>query len=201
VIVALLAAFMLMFSPLTVVVDTKPPSGYVRSVPTIFEASETWLYGDSITVQSWRNLKPSGGLAVDARWGRASLPTATQLRADLKGHINKPDVVIMAVGTNDFNTLTDLTTAVALARRGAELYGYKLIWVNVYTDNRDDEDVINGRIRSGGPLVRVADWYHLLTANQVDGRSPWLSDGVHLNADGAVWRTNLLARQIVEAKR
>jgi len=181
----------------TIFLDTRPVSSLVRSTPATFATATTWLYGDSITVQAWRNLHV-GALAVDARWGRASGPTVDKLMADLSSTRHTPRVVVIATGSNDFANPAALTYAIARARHQSIDRGYRLVWVNVYTDNREMFSV-NHIIAAGGPSVHVADWCALLTAHRdpATGLSPWLKDGLHLNLLGAQWWTNLLHRAIV----
>jgi lysophospholipase L1-like esterase len=180
------------------VLDTKPVSGLVRSSPAGFARATTWLYGDSLTVQMHRNLWLKNGLAVDAKWGRSSAPTVDKFMVDLRrATIIKrvPRVVVMAVGSNDFNTPAALSTAIARVRHASTIRNFRLIWVNTYNDVRNPVPT-NRVIAAGGPLLHIADWYRLCAAYRrpATGLSPWLVDGLHVNLLGAQQRANLLQR-------
>jgi lysophospholipase L1-like esterase len=118
--------------------------------------------------------------------------------ADLKATKRSPRVVVVATGSNDFANRGALTVAIARVAHASKVRGFRLVWVNVYRANLDPAPV-NRIIARGGPRVHVADWFTLIThhLNPTTGRSPWLKDGVHVNAEGAQWRTNLLRRAIV----
>lgn len=178
------------------VIDPMPVGGLVRSAPAGFATSTTWLYGDSLTVQMWRNLHLRNGLAVDAKWGRASAPTADKFMVDLRHAVatrTVPRVVVMAVGSNDFNTPAALSSAIARVRHASTIRNFRLIWVNTYNDVRYPVPT-NRVIAAGGPLLHVADWYRLCATHRrpSTGLSPWLEDGLHLNLVGAQARANLL---------
>jgi hypothetical protein len=180
-----------------VTVATRPPGNLVRSSAATFATAGTWVYGDSITVQTWQNLHPYGGLAVDAKWGRTAGATVDQLMSDLRTVPRIPRTVVVAAGTNDFLTHADLTYAVARARHQSQALHYRLIWVNVYVDTRPDAWELNHIITAGGPDVHVMDWAGMLTAHlDPAGTSPALRDGIHVNETGAVWRNNLLMRAV-----
>ena len=182
------------------VMDPKPVGGLVRSSPAVFATATTWLYGDSITVQMWRNLWLRNGLAVDAKWGRSSAPTVDKFMVDLhhaKAINRMPHVVVMAVGSNDFTTPAALSTAIARVRHAATVQNFRLIWVNTYNEKRDPVPT-NKIISAGGPLLHVLDWY-TLCATHLDpatGTSPWLVDGLHVNILGAQQRANLIQHAI-----
>lgn len=180
------------------VLDKMPAGGLVRSSPAGFAKATTWLYGDSLTVQMWRNLHLRNGLAVDARWGRSSSPTADKFMVDLRHAVTikkVPRVVVMAVGSNDFNTPAALRAAIARVRHASTVRNFRLIWVNTYNDVRYPVPT-NRIIAAGGPLLHVADWYRLCANHRSPstGLSPWLVDGLHVNLLGAQQRANLLQR-------
>jgi lysophospholipase L1-like esterase len=180
------------------VIDTMPVGGLVRSSPAGFAKATTWLYGDSLTVQMWRNLHLRNGLAVDAKWGRSSAPTVDKLMVDLHRALaikRMPRVVVLAVGSNDFGTPAALRAAIARVRHAATVQNFRLVWVNTYNEARNPVPT-NRIIAAGGPLLHVANWYALCAAHRrpSTGRSPWLVDGLHVNIVGAQQRANLIQR-------
>jgi hypothetical protein len=202
-IAALLFAFTSSLSAITAqgtVLDVRPANGLVRSSPAVFARATTWLYGDSITVQMWRNVWLKHGLAVDAKWGRSSTPAVNKLMVDLhhaKAIHRMPRVVVMAVGNNDFATLAALRISIARVRNAATVQNFRLIWVNTYNDHRNPVPT-NRVIAAGGPVVHVANWHRLCAAhrNLATGTSPWLVDGLHVNILGAQQSANLIQRSI-----
>lgn len=180
------------------VLDPMPVGGLVRTSATGFAKATTWLYGDSLTVQMWRNLHLKTGLAVDAKWGRSSSPTVDKFMVDLRraSAIRRmPRVVVMAVGSNDFNTPTALSTAISRVRHASTVRNFRLIWVNTYNEKRNPVPT-NRVIGAGGPLLHIANWHGLCLKyrSPSTGLSPWLVDGLHINLTGAQARTNLLQR-------
>jgi hypothetical protein len=176
-----------------------------RSAPRTFRTADVWLYGDSITAQSWRNLRPAGGLAVDAKGGRKSQEAVALLLRDLASFRHKPTVVVMAVGSNDWRDPTRLARSINQVHTAQLVYRFKIVWVNVYNENGRtnpalDPAPLNANIARAGSFATIADWNAYARTNVVKHRrSPWLVDGIHLNRAGAFARTNLILTAINRA--
>lgn len=148
------------------------------------QTASTVLYGDSITYQAYQRLTVRHPeLAVDTYWGRTTFPTVEQLAYDTYGgHV--PDVVVMAIGTNDTHHPQTMTDLVRYARDILPA-STRLIWLNTYVESRPGWQEVNVEI-SRVPGIEVVDWAaRNLRARGMSDRSPLLYDGVHLSCDGA----------------
>lgn len=156
---------------------------YERS--TALDASSVVMYGDSITYQMARRLgirHPDVGL--DAYWGRPTLHGVETLARDMFKDDQAPDVVIMAVGTNDTGHPESVGSLVRYTRDLLPRTT-RLLWVNAYTESRPGWDKVNMQI-SGVPQVEVIDWAaRNLRERGRGGQSALLQDGVHLSCKGA----------------
>jgi lysophospholipase L1-like esterase len=172
------------------------PPPRVKSTPRAFRKSKTWIYGDSITWQSYRNLQKTlkGREAVDAYWGRNTTSAVNALRADIIRHRKYPKVVIMATGTNDLQDLNEFRRQVIRARHMLPKR-VKLVWVNTYFDTADSYNAVNRALRSV-PRVTVVNWSAVNVGHRVDGRSTLLYDGVHVTRLGCVLRNQAIKRAI-----
>lgn len=142
------------------------------------------VYGDSISYQVTHRLRTRHPeLGVDAYWGR---PTLDGVEALAKDTFNQeaPDVVVMAVGTNDTQR-PDSVGALVRYARGILPSTTRLLWLNTYVESRSGWEQVNRQIASV-PGVEVVDWAtrNLRAKGRGDG-SPLLYDGVHLSCSGA----------------
>jgi hypothetical protein len=173
----------------------KPPP--VKSTPTAYRKSKQWIYGDSITWQTYRNLQATlpGRQAVDAYWGRNTANAVEALRKDIRRHRKDlPRVVIMATGTNDVQDLNTFRRQVIRARAMLPRR-VKLVWVNTYFDTSTSYNSVNRALRSVDG-VRVVSWSAQNVRYRVDGRSTLLYDGVHVNRAGCVVRNQAIKRAV-----
>jgi hypothetical protein len=168
-----------------------------RSSVKAFRHADVWLYGDSITYQTYADLRHRSArrIAVDAWWGRRTAPTVVSLGNDVHRFAEHlPKVVIMATGTNDLTDPAGFAHQVQLARAVLPA-SVKLIWVNMYADTTPAWNTAD-RILSGVDGVRVVSWSRANLASQVDGHSSLLLDGVHVNSAGCLAHNALLLNRI-----
>lgn len=156
----------------------------VRSTNVTFANANTWLYGDSITVQTWRGVKVRGGLAVDAMWGRYTRHGITTMKRDL-ARWGAPENVVIALGTNDRRQpdifRAEVDRALAALPRRVHVY-----WVNLYTEVGVPSNPLNRIIEdSRADVIRWA---------RAQGTRPstLLIDGKHVNAAGCAVRAALV---------
>lgn len=142
------------------------------------------LYGDSITYQVTERLRiRHPEIAVDAFWGRSAQSGVEALARDTFDN-PAPEVVVMAVGTNDTREPSVVGDQVRFAR-GILPRSTRLLWVNTYVESRPGSDEVNRQIALV-PGVEVVDWSaRNLRARGHAERSPLLSDGVHLSCGGS----------------
>lgn len=168
------------------------PSGVsktpIKSSRWAYRHAHAWVYGDSITYQTWANLhSTTQHLAVDAWWGRSTASGVLALGKDVH-HFPRhlPDVVVMATGTNDLSNLPAFAHQVALARAVLPKR-VRLVWVNVYVTTTP---TYNGadRILADAPGVGVLRW----SALNLSSSTPLLVDGIHVNAQGCDARNALI---------
>lgn len=174
------------------------PSAYhatpARSTPKAFRRADVWLYGDSITYQTYRDLRERSRarIAVDAWWGRGTASAVTALGRDAhrfgyrRGHW--PRVVVMATGTNDLRDVAAFTQQVRLARAVLPAR-VRLVWVNVYVTTTPAFNAADAQL-AAVPGVRVLSW---AKANR-ESTTPLLVDGIHVNAAGCAVRNRLIRR-------
>ncbi len=119
-------------------------------------------------------------------------PTVLDLvRAAAKGDFGS--VAVVDVGYNDYVDIygDDMTQVVrALLDKGVE----HIIWTTLH-ESRDDYRVINQTIRATAaifPQVVIADWSRVS-----EGRDWFNSDGIHMNAGGALGLAQLLRPAIL----
>lgn len=172
----------------------QPHKTPVKSGRWQYRHADVWLYGDSITFQTYRDLRArtSSRIAVDAWWGRSTASAVTALGRDVHrfGRRRLPDVVVMATGTNDLGNLDNFARQVRLARAVLPRR-VRLVWVNVYVTTTTAYNAA-GRILSDVPGVRVIGWAR---AN-LNASTPLLVDGIHVNGAGCAARNRLIRRAI-----
>lgn len=183
---------------------------HTRTVDRFAHAS-VWLYGDSITNQTYTGLASplaAQGVttAVDAWSGRPTGPTVDQLLADLAQH-PAPQTVIMAVGSNDFRRPQMVREQIERAKAAvSEHSGTRLVWVNVYVVragktervrrmDRSGTVQVNREIRAAIPQADVVDWYGFIRRRRWV-TTVYLRDGVHTTAAGGLARNALILRTI-----
>lgn len=146
------------------------------------------MYGDSITFEGWLLLakRTPPPLAVNALSGRRTLSTVNALNRDVS--VRVPEVVVMAVGTNDLASPDPLLREQVSRTRALLPTTTRLLWVNTYVETLNAWPVVNAMIASV-PGVEVIDWAAVnLRARGTSDRSPLLSDKVHLScAGGKAW--------------
>jgi hypothetical protein len=144
------------------------------------------LYGDSITYQAWERLaarRPE--LGVDAFWGRWTRSTVDAVLDDAA--VKAPEMVVLAIGTNDTRDPSDMAAEVRRARESLPS-STRLLWVNTYVETNRGWADVDAAIAST-PGVETIDWaLENLRAKGLSSKSPLLSDGVHLSCPGGdVW--------------
>lgn len=142
------------------------------------------LYGDSISVQGNPLLRSRDrSLAVDALGGRKTAPTVDVLARDLAAG-SVPEVVVMAIGTNDRAAPEQVGDQVRRVRSLLPLTT-RILWVNTYTEGNERWREVNLQI-AAMPSIEIVDWagVNLLARGQA-AKSPYLFDGVHLSCAGA----------------
>jgi hypothetical protein len=162
----------------------------VRHSDAVFGQRKTWLYGDSITVQSWGGLAlPS--LAVDARWGRPITEGVDHFASNL-ARFGAPKTVIIALGTNDM--LAPDTVKQQLRRvRGLLPLSTRVVYVTAYRSNQVAESLAVNNAARTVPLVRFVNWY--IAAS----RPGMLIDNAHVTCPAGADTRDLLIRAQVLA--
>lgn len=172
-----------------------------RSSAQWWRKADVWMYGDSITYQTYRNLRAhsSARIGVDAWWGRTTDRAVAVLGNDVHRFPKRlPKVVVMAQGTNDLDDLPSLAREVRLARAVLPAR-VKLVWVNLYVDTTDAYNAAD-RIISSVPGVRVVSWSRAnLSRMNADGTSSLLLDGIHVNGAGCEIRNKMISHAIRKA--
>jgi hypothetical protein len=160
---------------------------YVRSSAATFHTARTYLYGDSITVQSWAGLLDLG-LAVDGRWGRTVTTAVDLLVAD--ADLRSPAVVVLAAGTNDLNYPYQVRRQVQRARIVLPPTT-RLVWVDVYRSGYPAESAYLNDYVAGLAGVEYVAW------SSIAATPGYLIDGTHLTCPkGADMRNGLIRRQV-----
>ncbi|MCH8612456.1 GDSL-type esterase/lipase family protein [Arsenicicoccus dermatophilus] len=188
-----------------------------------FEYSEVWVYGDSITVRSARNLAARVGpelgsnMAVDAQVAIPTTPATERLLDRLRRTRNRPRVLVFALGTNDvpvtypglapFNSRPqDVWKDLAAVRRAVGA-GTSIVFVETYANRRwapndtvrrvelANARLVNAQARRSRIPDAIVPWYDAMARNE----KAYLADGVHTTAAGADYRASvmmpILARQ------
>lgn len=160
-----------------------------------YHKARTWVYGDSITYQTRNHLRKSlkGREAIDAVWGRDTRSAVDAMIKDVRSNRkHRPKVILMATGTNDLLNLTRFRKQVVKARNFTRRAGIKLVWVNVYVDANPDYRKAN-RILWNVKKVKVIKWSAVNKERRtLEGTSPLLYDGIHVNATGCKVRDNAI---------
>ncbi len=174
----------------TCVTSLKGPA--FKSTNKTYRHADTWLYGDSITYQSWRYLRPlDGGLAVDAVWGRQTSSAVTNLGRDVhRFPTHLPRTVVIATGTNDLYQLDTFRKQVALARAVLPTK-VRLLWVNVYVETTTTYNLAD-RILGEQAGVRPLLW----SRTNLSSDHSLLKDGIHVTNEGCDLRNALIRRAI-----
>lgn len=143
------------------------------------------LYGDSITYQVVDRLRiRHDDLAIDAWWGRSTRMGVDALARDRYFAKRAPRVVVMALGTNDWQQPEAMASLVRYTRSVLPR-STRLLWLTTYADTRPGWEQVNREIALV-PGVEVVDWAaRNLRARGTAERSPLLYDGVHLSCAGA----------------
>lgn len=164
----------------------------VKSPRSSYRKARQWIYGDSITWQTYKNLRKTlpGRQAVDAYWGRNTASAVEALRQDLNRTRKRPKAVVMATGTNDLTNMNEFRRQVIRARAMLPKR-VKLVWVNVYVDTTPEYNAVN-RVLHSVDGVGVVSWSAQNVRYRVDGKSTLLYDGVHVNRLGCVVRNQAI---------
>ena len=169
-------------------------SGKVRGVVA--------LTGDSLTVGQLGSLPPGAEargihLLVAARVGRTTVEGAAALR----GIYDHPDLVVVALGTNDATADLTATKADDLIETAMAVVDsdVPVLWLSLYRDQHTPEgsaaDRFNLSLRratSRHPNLAIADW-RAFVVNHLDVMAP---DGVHLTDAGYAARTTWMVGEI-----
>lgn len=153
--------------------------------------ADAWMFGDSITYGgrpqlTTRVIAAGGTIAYDAWSARPATPAVDALedRMNYPGY-NKPKVVIMAVGTNDFIDPTLVTAQVQRAKAICAAAGVELVWVDTFfrREGYRENDLINcgwinAQIHENIPANRIVPWFRWFASakSRIAAR---LRDGVH----------------------
>ncbi len=160
------------------------------------------LTGDSLTVGGLGSLPPAAEargirLLVAAHVGRTVLKGTDALR----GIYDHPDLVVVALGTNDATADLTATKADDLIDMAMAVVDpdVPVLWLSLYRDQQTPEgsaaDRFNLSLRRATtrhPNLAIADW-RAYVVNHLDLMSP---DGVHLTDAGYVARTTWLVGEI-----
>lgn len=171
-----------------------------RSTAKWWGRSQVWLYGDSITYQTYDHLRSisDARIGVDAWWGRTTDRAVAVLGNDVHRFRHLPKVVVMASGTNDLDDLPALYREMRMARAVLPKK-VQLIWVNLYVDTTQSYNAAD-RMMSSVPGIRVLSWAAVNRDHRrEDGTSTLLLDGIHVNPSGCVARNEMIARAIRKA--
>jgi hypothetical protein len=169
----------------------------VKSKRSTYRKAKQWIYGDSITWQSYRNLTKTlpGRQAVDAVWGRNTASAVNALARDVRrNRKHLPKVVVMAVGTNDKQDVANFRRQVVRAR-GLLPKSVRLVWVNAYFEPATSYNQLGQALQSVRG-VGVVSWAAVNRAHRVDGHSTLLYDGVHVTLMGCVLRNQAIKRAL-----
>lgn len=169
----------------------------VKSQPKAYRKARTWIYGDSLTWQTYPNLRNTlkGREAVDAYWGRNTSSAVEALRRDVvRNRKHLPKVVIMATGTNDLQDLNAFRRQVVRTRAMLPKK-VRVVWVNTYFDTATSFNAVNRAVRSV-PRVQVVNWSAVNVGQRVDGKSRLLYDGVHVTERGCILRNQAIKRAV-----
>lgn len=181
-------------TPCNPILPTMPHRVPFKSADQTYRHSDVWLYGDSITYQTWRNLRqitPNHKIAVDAWWGRNTHSALWALRRDARRFPHRlPHTVVMAVGTNDLYQIDVLTREVA-ETRAALPRRVRIVWVNTYVETTENYNIAD-RMLWQAHGIHVASWSGVNLPVLVDRRSPLLYDGIHVTAAGCDARNRLI---------
>jgi hypothetical protein len=167
-----------------------------RSSDLVHKVAPRWVYGDSLTYLSRRELVSRYGpigVAVDALWGRNSRSAVDSLELDLR--LKTPKVVVIATATNDIFNPPDVTLQMHRARAMLPSTT-RLYWINAYMESGTwEEDTINPQFTVPG--ITVIDWYGYNLVRQVGGHSPLVDQyGTHVSCDGVYWRDDLIVTSV-----
>lgn len=176
--------------------EQRTGSAISKSSPRTFARADLWVYGDSITWQSRRHLRGSLSMrtAVDAHWGRNTRSAVDALLADRRKH-GAPELVVMATGTNDLGDIGAFRAQVVRARKILPKRT-RLLWVDVYVDTSGKYRAANRAIRSVRG-VKTLKWARLnLDRTRSTAGSPFLGDGIHVNARGCDERNELIRKAV-----
>jgi len=176
------------------VADTQTPAGQIA---TGGQGRSVAVIGDSITTQIRERLidDPARRWVV---WSRCGATVQTALDADVPARIRAehPDVVIVALGTNDAGFPTPTPgSSVAFEGRAQRLLEQLagvpcVVWVNVAEQGdpvlQAEMDRVNVTVQASG--VPVVDW-----DREVQSETGLLLDRVHLSRQGQELRRQLIA--------
>ena len=167
--------------------------GFAHRTP-YFSSASTWIYGDSITYQVWRQAEQRfPGASVDAYWGRRTTDVLDRIRQDVPRHT--PKTVVVATGTNDRRNPREFGGDVARIRKWLPAKT-RLIWVLVYVDTSPNWQEVDARVLSAA-RVEVVDWVTPnLRARGKSAHSYLLYDGVHMSCEGARTWLDLVAQAV-----
>lgn len=163
--------------------------GVFKSQPIAYRKADVWVYGDSLTYQSYQNLGVRR-VATDAYFGRSTSMAVDHLAADMAAYRHNPKIVVMAVGTND-REQPDVFAA--QVRRALSLIPRKVrvIWVNVYAEIGAPWGPINAVLYQR-PRIRPVYW-------AAARRPEYFIDGIHLTRWGCLARNALIRKSLLRA--
>jgi len=157
-----------------------------KSIPSAYRTATTWVYGDSITYQTYAALGIDS-VAVDAYWGRTTKHGVKAVISDLRRYQHRPKSVVIALGTNDRHNRASFAAQV---RRVIKVVPrrVRLIWVNVYSTEGTTWESLN-RVLDRKKRLNVVRW----AENQ---QPDYLLDSIHVVAAGCTARNALIRKAL-----